>query len=248
MKIKQEVEKVLYQLGVPASSVEYSYLCEAVLAVVKDPNIILKPLKVGLYRLVAERYLVTESTVSKALSRAKKYIWKNGNDDALLSYFGCTADECDAPKTDVFVAAIADSISVSQGAEKSQDSNALINKTELIELIEKKLNKLGVPPDHQGHCYLRSAILLVVDDSKMISHMTETVYPTIAMEHDITEQSVSAAIQHAIAIMWEKGDADTLFSYFGYRIQNSREPTDREFIAMIADDIRLEIQNKFLRS
>lgn len=113
MEIRQEIAKALYQLGMPSSSGEYSYLYEAVLAVVKDPDIVLKPLKSGLYRLVAERCLVTESTVSKALSRAKKHIWENGNDDALLSYFGYTADDCDAPKTDVFVAAIADSISVS---------------------------------------------------------------------------------------------------------------------------------------
>lgn len=245
MKIKHEIAKALYQLGIPSSSREYSYLYEAVLVVVKDPDIVFKPLKVGLYRLVAERCLVTESTVSKALSRAKKYIWENGKDDVLLSYFGYTADECDIPTTDVFVSAIADSISVSQSAEKSHDSDAPVNKTELIELIEKKLNKLGLPPAHQGYCYLCSAILLVVDDSKMINHMTEAVYPTIAREHNIIEQSISAAIQHAIAIMWESGDVDTLFSYFGYRIQNSREPTDREFIAMIADDIRLEIQNKF---
>lgn len=105
---------------------------------------------------------------------------------------------------------------------------------------------MGVPPDHQGYCYLRSAILLVVDDSNMISHMTEAVYPTIARKHDITEQSVSAAIQHAIAITWERGNKDALNYYFCYTIQNTRsEPTDREFISMIADDIRLEIQNKF---
>ena len=132
------------------------------------------------------------------------------------------------------------------GAEKSHDSNALINQTKLIELIEKKLNKLGLPPDHQGYCYLRSAILLVVDDSNMISHITDVLYPTIAREHGITDQSATAAIRHVIDVTWDSGDADALNSYFGYTIQNTRRmPTDREFIAMIADDIRLEIQNKF---
>lgn len=75
MEIRHEIAKALYQLGMPSSSGEYSYLYEAVLAVVKDPDIVLKPLKSGLYRLVAERCFVTESTVSKALSRAKKHIW-----------------------------------------------------------------------------------------------------------------------------------------------------------------------------
>ena len=243
MEIRHEIAKALYQLGMlPSSSGEYSYLYEAVSAVVKDPDIVLKPLKSGLYRLVAEHCFVTESTVSKALSRAKKHIWENCNDDTLLSYFGYTADECDAPTTDVFVSAIANSISVSNGIENDHDSN----QTKLIELIDKTLNKVGVPPDHRGYCYLRSAILLVVDDSNMIRHLTEEVYSTIAREHDITEQSVSVAIQHAIAITWERGNIDALNYYFRYSIQSTRsEPTDREFISMIADDIRLEIQNKF---
>ena len=71
MEIRHEISKALYQLGMPSSSGEYSYLYEAVLAVVKDPDVVLKPLKSGLYRLVAERCFVTESTVSKALSRLK---------------------------------------------------------------------------------------------------------------------------------------------------------------------------------
>ncbi len=246
MKIKHEITKVLYQLGIPELSAEYFYLHEAVLAAVEDPDIVLMPLKAGLYPLLAKRCLVAESTVSKALSRAKKLIWKNGDDDALLSCFGYTADECDAPTTDVFIAAIASSISVLQGTEKTHDSLCPINKTELIELIEKKLNKLGLPTDHQGYCYLRSAILLVVNDSNMISHITDVLYPTIAREHGITEQSATAAIRQVIDVTWDKGDTDALNSYFGYTIQNThRTPTDREFIAMIADDIRLEIQNKF---
>ena len=73
--------------------------------------------------------------------------------------------------------------------------------------------------------------------------MTEAVYPTIARKHDITEQSVSTAIQHAIAITWERGNIDALNYYFRYSIQSTRsEPTDREFIAMIADDIRFEMR------
>lgn len=81
------------------------------------------------------------------------------------------------------------------------------------------------------------------------SHITDVLYPTIAREHGITEQRVNVAIRHVIDVTWERGDADTLNSYFGYTIQNTRRtPTDREFIAMIAYDIRLEIQNQFIRS
>ena len=144
MEIKHELLRTLYKLGLSQAMPEYRYFYEAVMVGIENPDIWTEPLKVGLYRLVAERCLVTENTVSKALSKAKKYIWKNGNDDALLSYFGFTADECDAPATDVFIAAIADSILVSQSVEKSHDSNTLINKTKLIELIEKKLNAVLV--------------------------------------------------------------------------------------------------------
>ncbi len=51
----------------------------------------------------------------------------------------------------------------------------------------------------------------------------------------------SNAIRHAIEVAWDRGDVDTLNSYFGYTIQNNRgKPTNSEFIAMIADNLRLK--------
>ena len=52
---------------------------------------------------------------------------------------------------------------------------------------------------------------------------------------------VERAIRHAIEVAWDRGDVDTLNSYFGYTIHNLRgKPTNSEFIAMIADKIRLD--------
>ena len=52
---------------------------------------------------------------------------------------------------------------------------------------------------------------------------------------------VERAIRHAIEVAWDRGDVDTLNSYFGYTIQNNRgKPTNSEFIAMIADNLRLK--------
>lgn len=40
---------------------------------------------------------------------------------------------------------------------------------------------------------------------------------------------------------WDRGDVDTLNSYFGYTIHTSRgKPTNSEFVALIADKLRLK--------
>ena len=65
----------------------------------------------------------------------------------------------------------------------------------------------------------------------------------IAKHFDTTASRVERAVRHAIEVAWDRGDVDVLNSYFGYTIQNSRgKPTNSEFIAMIADKIRMKLQ------
>ena len=74
--------------------------------------------------------------------------------------------------------------------------------------------------------------------------MTKVLYPSVAKKYSTTTSRVERAIRHAIEVAWDRGDVDTLNSYFGYTIQNSRgKPTNSEFIALIADKIRLEYKN-----
>ena len=116
------------------------------------------------------------------------------------------------------------------------------------EILEKRvtniIHEVGVPAHIKGYNYLRESIILAIKDTEIINSVTKTLYPTVAKHHATTSSRVERAIRHAIEVAWDRGDIDVLNSYFGYTIHNSRgKPTNSEFIAMIADNLRLK--NKF---
>ncbi len=107
--------------------------------------------------------------------------------------------------------------------------------------VTKVIHQIGVPAHIKGYQYLRSAILMTIEDNEVINSVTKVLYPTVAKKYQTTTSRVERAIRHAIEVAWDRGDVDTLNSYFGYTIQNSRgKPTNSEFIAMIADNLRLK--------
>ncbi|MBR7111497.1 MAG: sporulation transcription factor Spo0A [Clostridia bacterium] len=119
------------------------------------------------------------------------------------------------------------------------------SNTETIPDIETQVTKIihqiGVPAHIKGYQYLRTAILLTIQDSDIINSVTKVLYPSVAKKYQTTTSRVERAIRHAIEVAWDRGDVDTLNSYFGYTIQNNRgKPTNSEFIAMIADNLRLK--------
>ncbi len=107
--------------------------------------------------------------------------------------------------------------------------------------VTKIIHQIGVPAHIKGYQYLRTAILMTVRDSDIINSVTKVLYPSVAKKYQTTTSRVERAIRHAIEVAWDRGDIDTLNSYFGYTIQNNRgKPTNSEFIAMIADNLRLK--------
>ncbi len=107
--------------------------------------------------------------------------------------------------------------------------------------VTQIIHQIGVPAHIKGYQYLRTAILLTVSDSDIINSVTKILYPSVAKKYSTTTSRVERAIRHAIEVAWDRGDVDTLNSYFGYTIQNNRgKPTNSEFIAMIADNLRLK--------
>ena len=106
--------------------------------------------------------------------------------------------------------------------------------------VTKVIHQIGVPAHIKGYQYLRCAILLTINDTDIINSVTKVLYPAVAKKYQTTTSRVERAIRHAIEVAWDRGDVDTLNSYFGYTIQNTRgKPTNSEFIAMIADNLRL---------
>ena len=107
--------------------------------------------------------------------------------------------------------------------------------------VTKIIHQIGVPAHIKGYQYLRTAILMTISDSNIINSVTKVLYPSVAKQYSTTTSRVERAIRHAIEVAWDRGDIDTLNSYFGYTIQNNRgKPTNSEFIAMIADNLRLK--------
>ena len=111
---------------------------------------------------------------------------------------------------------------------------------DLEQEVTGMIHEIGVPAHIKGYQYLREAIMMAVKDPVMISSITKILYPTIAKRFQTTPSRVERAIRHAIEVAWSRGRTETLDSMFGYTIDTSKgKPTNSEFIALIADRIRL---------
>lgn len=103
------------------------------------------------------------------------------------------------------------------------------------------IHEIGVPAHIKGYQYLRDAIMMSVDDGEMLNSITKMLYPSIAKKHKTTPSRVERAIRHAIEVAWSRGKMDTIDALFGYTVSNGKgKPTNSEFVALIADKIRLE--------
>lgn len=103
------------------------------------------------------------------------------------------------------------------------------------------IHEIGVPAHIKGYQYLREAIIMSVNDMDMLNSITKVLYPSIAKKYQTTSSRVERAIRHAIEVAWSRGKMDTIDDLFGYTINNGKgKPTNSEFIALIADKIRLE--------
>ncbi len=118
-------------------------------------------------------------------------------------------------------------------------------KTEIARDLERDvtgmIHEIGVPAHIKGYQYLREAIMMSVEDVEMLGSITKILYPTIAAKYQTTPSRVERAIRHAIEVAWSRGKMETLDSLFGYTINTGKgKPTNSEFIALIADKIRLQ--------
>ena len=124
--------------------------------------------------------------------------------------------------------------------------NAYESKNEYIERnlesdVTNIIHEIGIPAHIKGYQYLREAIMMSVEDPDMLGSITKVLYPTIAKRYQTTSSRVERAIRHAIEVAWNRGKMETLDNLFGYTISTGKgKPTNSEFIALIADRIRLQ--------
>lgn len=115
------------------------------------------------------------------------------------------------------------------------------NNKSLEAKITNIIHEIGVPAHIKGYLYLREAIGMVVDNIELLSAVTKELYPNIAKKFNTTPSRVERAIRHAIEVAWSRGKVDTINNLFGYTVHNDKgKPTNSEFIAMVADKLRLE--------
>jgi len=105
------------------------------------------------------------------------------------------------------------------------------------------MHEIGVPAHIKGYQYLRDAIMMVVKNLDIINSITKQLYPSIAREYNTTPSRVERAIRHAIEVAWSRGQMDAIDNLFGYTVSIGKgKPTNSEFIAMVADKLRLEMK------
>lgn len=131
-----------------------------------------------------------------------------------------------------------------QTAEKESklpEHNVKMLSYDLEKDVTDMIHEIGVPAHIKGYQYLREAIMMSVKDADMLGSITKVLYPTIAEKYQTTPSRVERAIRHAIEVAWNRGRMETLDDLFGYTISTGKgKPTNSEFIALIADKIRLQ--------
>jgi two-component system, response regulator, stage 0 sporulation protein A len=141
---------------------------------------------------------------------------------------------------------------VSHIRQVSGKSNPIFKKSSLRSAAESKpknldasitsiIHEIGVPAHIKGYLYLREAISMVYKDIELLGSITKVLYPDIAKKFNTTASRVERAIRHAIEVAWSRGNIDSISSLFGYTVSMTKaKPTNSEFIAMVADKLRLE--------
>lgn len=124
---------------------------------------------------------------------------------------------------------------------KESLKNSTMHDTSIEVRATNIIHDVGVPAHIKGYQYIREAILLAVKNEEIINSITKSLYPTLARKFSTTPSRVERAIRHAIEVAWNRGQIEMHDKIFGYTVNSNKgKPTNSEFIAMIADRLRLE--------
>jgi two-component system response regulator (stage 0 sporulation protein A) len=118
-----------------------------------------------------------------------------------------------------------------------------LSEIDLEARVTNVLHEIGVPAHIRGYNYMREAIMMAVENIDVLNYITKELYPSIAKKCSTTPSRVERAIRHAIEVAWSRGRVDSIDSIFGYTVNTHKgKPTNSEFIALIADRLRLELK------
>ncbi len=122
-------------------------------------------------------------------------------------------------------------------------NSSVAMENNLEAMVTNIIHEVGVPAHIKGYQYLRDGIIMAIKDIEVINQITKSLYPDLAKKYKTTSSRVERAIRHAIEVAWTRGQVETVENIFGYTVNaNKGKPTNSEFIAMIADKLRLELK------
>ena len=127
--------------------------------------------------------------------------------------------------------------------EHEELDDTYLSKKSLETQVTEIIHAVGVPAHIKGYQYLRTAIVMCVEDMDMLNSITKVLYPTIAKKYKTTSSRVERAIRHAIEVSWNRGNLDLMEEVFGHSVDYDKaKPANSEFIVTVADKLKLEYQ------
>ena len=106
--------------------------------------------------------------------------------------------------------------------------------------VTEYMKMIGVPAHLKGYYYLRDAIVISLKENSLPSP-TKELYPQISKKYKTTPDKVERSIRTAIETTWKVSDLYILNEFFGEH--KKERPTNSEFIATVADKIRMDFYN-----
>ena len=142
------------------------------------------------------------------------------------------------------VAKVPNQITTKETKNNYVDISNQASKEEILEVkVTNIIHEIGVPAHIKGYQYLRDGIMMVVNNIEVINQITKQLYSDLAKKYKTTPSRVERAIRHAIEVAWNRGQIETVENIFGYTVNSNKgKPTNSEFIAMIADKLRLDLK------
>lgn len=114
-------------------------------------------------------------------------------------------------------------------------------KFDVEQMVTDAIHDIGIPAHIKGYRYVRDAIIMAVNDVHILDGITKILYPNIAKKYDTTPSRVERAIRHGVEVAWSRGNIGTIEQIFGYTVNVEKgKPTNSEFIALLADNIRMK--------
>ncbi|MGC8487549.1 MAG: sporulation transcription factor Spo0A [Clostridia bacterium] len=139
--------------------------------------------------------------------------------------------------------------STSGGERPTPDKTAAGSRVQVLPVrhldieVTNIIHEIGIPAHIKGYLYLREAIMMVIHRVDLLSGVTKELYPSIASKYKTTPSRVERAIRHAIEVAWSRGNVDVINNIFGHTVNRERgKPTNSEFIAMVADRLRMQMK------